>query len=48
VVVELEQRLQEREELDGIKLSPELKVLATRESNLNSREAALEVKQKAL
>jgi hypothetical protein len=48
VVVELEQRLQEREELDGIKLSLELKVLATREFNLNSREAALEVKQKAL
>jgi hypothetical protein len=47
-LVELEQRLQEREELHDIKLSGELKVLATHESNLNSREAALEVKQKSL
>jgi hypothetical protein len=46
--VELEQRLQEREELHDIKLSRELKVVATHESNLNSREVALEVKQKAL
>jgi hypothetical protein len=34
--------------LDDIKLSHDLEVLATRESNHDSREATLEVKQKAL
>jgi hypothetical protein len=42
-VEELEQKLQEREGLDDIKLDCELEALATCESSLNSREATLEV-----
>jgi hypothetical protein len=45
---ELEQRLQEREELDNINLSREFETLTTRESNHNSREATFEAEQKAL
>jgi hypothetical protein len=45
---ELEQRLQEREGLDDIKLGRELEALATHESNLDDREAILEAEQKAL
>jgi hypothetical protein len=48
VVEELEQRLQDREGLDIIKLGHELEALATRESSLDSREATLEVGQKTL
>jgi hypothetical protein len=45
---ELEQRLQEREGLDDIKLGRDLEALATHESNLDDREAILEAEQKAL
>jgi hypothetical protein len=48
VVEELEQRLQEREGLDDIKLGREFEALATRDSSLDSHEATLEVGQKAL
>jgi hypothetical protein len=48
VVEELEQRLLEREGLDNIKLGRELEALATRESNLDDREATPKAEQKAL
>jgi hypothetical protein len=47
-VEELEQRLLEREGLDNIKLGRELEALATRESNLDDREATPKAEQKAL
>jgi hypothetical protein len=47
-VEELEQRLLEREGLDSIKLGRELEALATRESNLDDREATPKAEQKAL
>jgi hypothetical protein len=43
-----EERLLEREELDDLNLNRELEGLATSESILEHREAALEVEQKAL
>jgi hypothetical protein len=45
---QLEERLLEREELDDLNLNRELEGLATSESILEHREAALEVEQKAL
>jgi hypothetical protein len=45
---QLEERLLEREELDDLNLNHELEGLATSESILEHREAALEVEQKAL
>jgi hypothetical protein len=42
-VEELEQRLQESEGLEDIKLGREIEALATQESSINSREATLEV-----
>jgi hypothetical protein len=47
-VEKLEGLLQEREELDDITLQRELKVLSTRETSLDCREADLEQEQKAL
>jgi hypothetical protein len=46
--VELEQRLQEREGLDDIKLDRELEALATCESSLDSRGGTLEAERKGL
>jgi hypothetical protein len=45
-VDELEQKLQEREALDDLRLERELAGLATHESSLKSREAALAAEQK--
>jgi hypothetical protein len=45
-VDELEQKLQEREALDDLKLERKLVGLATHESSLESREAALATEQK--
>jgi threonyl-tRNA synthetase len=47
-VEELEQRLQEREGLDDIKLGRELEAFTTRASSLDNCEATLEVGQKSL
>jgi hypothetical protein len=47
-VEKLEGLLQEREELDDITLRRELKVVSTRETSLDHREADLEWEQKAL
>jgi hypothetical protein len=46
VVDELEQKLQEREALDDLRLERELAGLATREFGLESREAALTAEQR--
>jgi hypothetical protein len=43
---ELEQKLHEREDLDDLRLERELAGLATRESSLERREAALAVEQR--
>jgi hypothetical protein len=48
VAKELEEKLQEREGLDDLKLDRELESLASHESDLTSHEASLEVKQKNL
>jgi DNA repair exonuclease SbcCD ATPase subunit len=48
VAEELEEMLQEREVLDDLKLDRELESLASRESDLTSCEASLEVKRKNL
>jgi hypothetical protein len=45
-VDELEQKLQEREALDDIRLERELAGLATRKSSLERREAALTAEQR--
>jgi hypothetical protein len=47
-VDELEHKLQEREELDDLRLDHELTDLATHESSLNSHEDTLTAKRKAL
>jgi hypothetical protein len=46
-VEELERRLLEREELDGITLHRELEALGTRESGLERREAELDREREA-
>jgi hypothetical protein len=48
VVEELQEKLQEREGLDDLKLDHELESLASHESNLASYVASLEVKRKNL
>jgi hypothetical protein len=48
VVEELEQKLEEREGYDDLKLDHELEALATHESSLDSREATLEIEWKNL
>jgi hypothetical protein len=45
-VDELEQKLQEREALDDLRLDREFTCLATRESSLERREAALAAEQR--
>jgi hypothetical protein len=47
-VQEMEQKVQEREGLDNIKLDRELEALTTHESCLDSREAIHEAERKAL
>jgi hypothetical protein len=48
VAEELEEKLQEREWLDDLKLDREIESLASRESDLTNREAFLEAERKNL